>query len=169
MNRWRGRRTAGLAAAFLLATAVAGAVGLARDEAARWVVVRDAAGAELARAELGLSGGFALRYRNSVYRSIAEERFRVEGDHLRLVELRADELAVLEEYYTASGAQRTSSGSDREWRVTVERPPIPLPHRVQATALGERTLLADGAEVSLWRLVEDRDDTLVTLSVEETP
>jgi hypothetical protein len=148
---------------------VAGAVAMARDDAARWIVVRDAAGVELARAALPASGELTLRYRNSVYRSIAEERFRVEGDHLRLVELRADELAVLEEYYTATGADRAPTGSDRQWHVAVERPPITLPHRVQATALGERTLLTDVAEVSLWRLVEGHDDTLVILSVEETP
>jgi hypothetical protein len=169
VNRWRGRLAAGLAAAFLLAAAVAGAVAMARGDATRWVVVRDEAGVELARAALGPSDGFALRYRNSVYHSLAEEQFRVDGDHLRLVELRADELAVLEEYYTATGASRASSGAGRAWNVAVERPPIPLPHRVQATALGERTLIADGAEVSLWQLVQDRDDTLVVLSVEATP
>ncbi|MDQ4034596.1 MAG: hypothetical protein M3153_01595 [Chloroflexota bacterium] len=169
MNRWRGRLAAGLAAASLLATAVAGAVAMARDDTARSIVVRDAAGAELARAELRPSEGFALRYRNSVYRSIAEERFRVDGDRLRLVELRAEELAVLEEYYTATAADRTSSGSSLEWRVVVERPPIPLPHRVQATALGQRSLVTERVDIPLWKLVEDRDDTLVILSVEETP
>jgi hypothetical protein len=51
----------------------------------------------------------------------------------------------------------------------VERPPIPLPHRVQATALGQRSLVTDGMDIPLWKLVEDRDDTLVVLSVEETP
>ena len=169
MSRWRGRLVAGLAVAVLLATAAAALVAMSGDGPARSVVVRDEAGAELARAALPPSGEFTLRYRNSVYHSIAEEQFRVEGDHLRLVELRADELAVLEEYYTATGAVRASSGSGRAWSVAVERPPIPLPHRVQATALGERTLIMDGAEVSLWQLVEGRDDTVVILSLEATP
>jgi hypothetical protein len=155
----------GLAAAVLLTVAAAGAASTARDDDARWVVVRDASGAELARAPLPPSHAFVLRYRNSVYGSLAEERFAVEGDHLRLVELRADERAVLEEYYAATGAIRGTAGG-RAWTVAVERPPIALPLRVQATALGERTLLTESGEISLWRLVAGRDGTLVVLSVE---
>jgi hypothetical protein len=169
MNRWRGRLVAGLAAAILLATAMAGAAGRGRDDASHWIVVRDATGVELARAALAPGDGFALRYRNSVYRSLAEEQFRIEGDHLRLVALRAEELAVLEEYYAATGALRASSGSGLTWRIAVERPAIRLPHRVQATALGKRTLVTANAEIELWRLVQDRDDTLVILSIEESP
>jgi hypothetical protein len=170
MNRWRGRLVAGLAAAILIATAMAGSAGRGRDDTSRWVVVRDATGVELARAALAPADGFALRYRNSVYRSLAEEQFRIEGDHLLLVELRAEELAVLEEYYAAAtGAVRASSGSDLTWRIAVERPAIRLPHRVRATALGKRTLVTANAEIELWRLVQDRDDTLVILSIEKAP
>jgi hypothetical protein len=168
MDRWRGRRLAGLALIALLASTMAGAVAMARDDGARWVVVRDRAGLELARAAVSPSDGFALRYRNSVYGSLAEEHFEVDGQELRLVELRADELAVLEEYYTAVGATRSGPGSDRTWRIEVERPPIAIPLRVQATALGERTLLAAEQAISLWRLVAERDDTLVILTIEET-
>lgn len=166
MDRWRGRRPTGLVVAVLLAAAIAGVPGVARDSGGSWIVVRDAAGVELARAPLPPSDGFAMRYRNSVYESMAEERFVVSGDHLRLVELRAEELAVLEEYYTAVGAIRVASESSLTWRITVERPLIALPLRVQATALGERTLMTAGAEIALWRLVAGRDDKVVVLTVE---
>ena len=162
MARWRGRHLAGLAVVVLLLGLTAAVA--ARDGGQRWIVVRDASGAELARAELPATGEMAMRYRNSVYESLAEEHFRVDGDHLRLVELRADELAVLEEYYTAVGASR--SAGPRAWRIGVERPPIALPLRVQATELGQRTLLTEAGEIDLWRLVVGRDDTLVVLSVE---
>jgi hypothetical protein len=160
-----GRRMTGLAAAVLLTVAAAGALTTARDDDARWVVVRDASGAELARTALPPSQEFALRYRNSVYGSLAEERFAVMGDHVRLVELGADERAVLEEYYAAAGSVRGATGG-RAWSVAVERPLIAMPLRVQATALGQRMLLTEIGEVSLWRLVAGRDDTLVVLSVE---
>ncbi len=166
MNRWRGRRLAGLAVVWLMVSATAAAV--ARTDTTRWVVIRDDAGTELARAALPPSGVFGMRYRNSIYRSLAEEHFQVEADHLDLVELRAEELAVLEEYSTAVGGVRDGSGRSM-WSVEVERPPIELPLRIQATALGERTLLTSEEEVSLWRLVADRDDTLVVLSIEPEP
>ncbi|MCA1572269.1 MAG: hypothetical protein LC798_18565 [Chloroflexi bacterium] len=158
---------AGLALLVLLASAVGVVAVMAVDRDPHWVVVSDRTGGELARASIAASDGFALRYRNSVYESIAEEQFEVlDGDQLNLVELRADELAVLEEYYTAVGATRSEPGADRTWRIGVERPSIALPLRVQATALGQRTLLASGQEIELWRLVADRDDTLVVLTIE---
>ena len=166
MGRWRGRRVAGLAAVLLVATVMAGAAATREGAEQRWVVVRDDSGAELARAALPASGAFALRYRNSVYESTAEEHFRVDGDELRLVELAANELAVLEEYYTAVGAQHVGPGPGLAWRIAVERPPIELPLRVQATALGERTLLTEDEVIALYRLVESRDDTVVVLTIE---
>lgn len=169
MDRWRGRRLAGLALAALLAASLGGATVSAREDAQRWIVVRDESGMELARARLASSGVFGLRYRNSVYGSIAEEWFRVDGDRLILEHLGADELAVLEEYSAAFGAVRTGPDADRRWEVAVERPPIELPLRVQATALGERTLLSAGAELALWRLVSSGNDTLVVLSIEGSP
>jgi hypothetical protein len=162
MDRWRGRHLAGLAVVVLLLGLTAAVA--ARDGGERWIVVRDATGAELTRAVLPATGEFAMRYRNSVYESLAEEHFQVAGDHLRLVELRADELAVLEEYYTAVGASH--SAGPRAWSIAVERPPIALPLRVQGTELGQRTLLTESGEIELWRLVAGRDDTLVILSVE---
>jgi hypothetical protein len=165
MDRWRGRLLAGLAVVVLGAVAWAGT----RDDATRWVVVRDAAGTELARVALPASSEFTLRYRNSVYRSLAEERYRVSGGQLDLVELAADELAVLEEYSTAVGGIRDAPGSRLTWSVAVERTPITLPLRIQATALGERTLLIGEGEIALWRLVAGRDGTLVILTIEGTP
>ena len=162
MDRWRGRRLAGLALVVLLVSVTAAVA--AQDGEERWIVVRDANGAELTRMVLPTSGAMALRYRNSVYESLAEEHFRVAGDHLRLVELQADELAVLEEYYSAVGA--SGSAGPRAWRIAVERPPVALPLRIQATELGQRTLLTEAGEIELWRLVAGRDDTLVILSVE---
>jgi hypothetical protein len=168
MDRWRGRRLAGLAFAVLLAASAAGATVTARDSP-RWIVARDGAGTELARVALPPSGEFGLRYRNSVYGSIAEEWYRVDGDRLRLERLAADELAVLEEYSTAFGAVRAGPGADRRWEVAVERRPIDLPLRVRATTLGERTLLSAGTELALWQLASPGADTLVVLTIEPSP
>ena len=170
MDVRRGRHRAGLAAGavLLLATAIAGAVVATEDGGGGWVVVRDSTGTEMARAKLPATGRFALRYRNSVYHSAAEEHFAVADGRLLLVELRAEELAVLEEYYAAFGAQPASGVSTMTWRVEVERAPIGLPLHVRATELGRRTLLAGGDEIALWQLVAARDDTLVVLSVEES-
>jgi hypothetical protein len=168
MDLWRGRRRAGLAAAVVaLTAAVAGADAAADSGDARWLVIRDASGTELTRAPLPSTGSFALRYRNSVYGSTAQEHFTVDDGSLRLVELRAEELAVLEEYYTATGAVLAAGDSTLKWMVAVERPPIDLPLRVRATELGRRTLVVGDQEIALWQLVAAREESLVVLSVEE--
>lgn len=149
----------------MLGSLIAAAVASARDTSAPWVVVRDDAGAELARVVLPASHELTLRYRNSIYHSLAEEHFRASGGQLDLYALDAEELAVLEEYYAAFGA--TPVGDGLAWSVRVERPPVALPLRIQATALGERTLIVDGREIALWRLVAERDDTVVVLSLED--
>lgn len=166
-DRWRGRRPAGLAVVVLVA-GMTGAVAIAGQSDVRALVVRDATGTELTRITLPSGEGFALRYRNSLYGSLVEERYESDGARLRLVELAADEPAVLEEYYAAFGATSAEPGSARAWQVAVERPPIPLPLHVQATSLGERTLLANGRVVSLWELFAGRGDTSATLSVEDS-
>lgn len=99
---------------------------------------------------------FTLRYRNSVYGSVAEERFDVTDDgRMRLRELAADDPAVLTEYYQlAEAPMRADDGADRAW---VGRPlhdsvidQLPL----AATERGERTLLVPGQPpVELWKLV----------------
>ena len=168
MNRWRGRRLAGLAVIILLAAAAGTSVGAPGDDVEWWIVIRDGAGDELARTPLPASRELSLRYRNSLYGSLAEEHFVVEDGRLSLVALAADELAVLEEYYTAVGGTRSDSADGLRWRIGVERPAIDLPLHIRATALGERTLVTAGREIPLWRLVADRDATRVTLSVERS-
>jgi len=168
MGRWRGRRLAGLAVITLLAASTGTTVGLSGDGGGWWVVVRDDAGDELARTPLPASRELGLRYRNSVYGSVAEEHFVVRDGGLSLVALEADELAVLEEYYAAFGATPGANDGLR-WRIGIERPPVELPLRIQATPLGERTLLTATNEIPLWRLVADRDSTRVVLSVERSP
>jgi hypothetical protein len=156
MDRWRGR-TGGLTiAAGIVVLLGAGAV-LAGSQG-RELVVRGFDGSELARVELPSHGRFTLRYRNSVYGSLVEERFVVTTEgRLRLVGLAADELAVLEEYYAVDRpAVRQPAGSSTAWEaepsLTVEQEAI----LIAATDLGERTLLVDGASpLELWRLVDD--------------
>ena len=59
-------------------------------------------------ASMPLAGArFAVSYRNSIYGTMAEERYAVLPDgRYRLVEIAADQLAVLEEYYAVPGAPR---------------------------------------------------------------
>ncbi|MEP7082716.1 MAG: hypothetical protein ABI841_07040 [Chloroflexota bacterium] len=156
-DRWRARTT-GLAV-ILAAAAVAGlAWRAASADAQPALVVRLPDGAQLARVPLGPNGEFALRYRNSLYGSLVEERFAVGADRrIELVEIAADELAVLEEYYAIDEpALQAPAGDARAWTA---RPGNAVSIRelvVAATDLGERTLLVDGRPVAeLWRLVDD--------------
>jgi hypothetical protein len=165
-DRWRGRRAAGLAVVVLVGSLIVAAAAWARDDSEPWLVVRDDGGTELARVALPESRELTLRYRNSIYHSLAEEHFHVSGRMLDLVALSAEEPAVLEEYYGAFGASRDDTAGDLAWSVAVERPLFTLPLRIQATALGERTLLVDGDEIPLWQLVAGRDDTVVVLTLE---
>jgi hypothetical protein len=165
-DRWRGRSLAGPVLVAVLAVLTAGVALGARAPVTRWVVVRDPAGVELARAQLPPSAELALSYRNSIYHSLAQEHYRVIGDHLELVGLEADELAVLEEYSNAYGAVRDAPGAALRWSVAVDRPPVALPLSIRATELGERTLIVDGRATPLWQLIAGRDDSLVILSVE---
>jgi hypothetical protein len=72
------------------------------------VTVRDGDGALLARVSLP-AAEFAVSYRNSLYGTRAEERYRVvDGGRFGLVELAADQLAVLEEYYAVPGPVRAA-------------------------------------------------------------
>ncbi len=56
-------------------------------------------------ASIPLAGDtFAVSYRNSIYGTVAEERYTVQDDgSYRLAQLAADQLAVLEEYYAVPG------------------------------------------------------------------
>lgn len=132
------------------------------------VVVRAPDGALLARVTLPTSGRFALRYRNSLYGSLAEERFAATSDgSFRLHELAADELAVLEEYYAIPGpAARAPSGDRRAWRARPADTPAFERLTIAATTLGERALVVAGREdVALWRLVGGEPMVIIDLEI----
>lgn len=167
MGRWPGR-IAGLAAALIAGVVVTVTIppGAGPAGGRPAVTVRDAGGALLTSVPLPPDGRFALRYRNSVYGTLAEERFVAADDgRFRLVELAADQLAVLEEYYAVTRpAVRAPPGGRRAWAAPPARPLELDELRVAATDLGRRTLLVDDRSVPLWRLV-DADPTVV-LAVE---
>lgn len=157
-NRWRGR-IAGLAilAALGPLTLTAGAA-----DSDPILVVRGPDDGVLAEVRLP-DGTFTLRYRNSVYRSLAEEYYVVDRrGHIELVGLAADELAVLEEYYAIeSPAWRAGPGANRIWRADPARRVRIESLIVASTDLGQRTLLVEGeAPLALWRLVDDRSPSV---------
>jgi hypothetical protein len=157
-SRWRGR-IAGLAILAALGPLMLTAAAARADPI---LVVRGPDDRVLAEFRLP-DGTFTLRYRNSLYRSIAEEHYVVDAlGRIELVGLAADELAVLEEYYAIdSPAWRAGDGGGRTWsadparRVNIEN------LIVAGTDLGQRTLLVDGeAPLALWRLVADRSPSV---------
>jgi hypothetical protein len=134
------------------------------------ISVRDPAGALLAQVPLG-GGRFAVSYRNSIYGTLAEERYRVAADgRFTLVELAADQLAVLEEYYAVPGPVRRAPAPDRRDFVARPARAAEFPElAVAATTLGERTLHVPGhAPVPLAPLAPAGGPTVV-LAVEEFP
>jgi hypothetical protein len=159
-------------ASLVSAGAPAAGLGACEDEAARAIVIRGQDGGVLASVPLR-GERFAVSYRNSIYGTVAEERYAVLTDgRYRLVEIAADQLAVLEEYYALPGAPRRASEPDRrEWVVPPDpgRPTVLGTLSVAATDLGERTLHVPGEPpLQLWRLVGD-GDPFVVLDIEETP
>jgi hypothetical protein len=129
--------------------------------------VRDSGGSLLTRVP-SPAAGFAVSYRNSVYGTVAEERYLVRDDgRFRLVELAADQLAVLEEYYAVPGPVHTAPPGDRRrWVAEPRDHPEFGELAIAATALGERTLHVPGhAPVPLPPLVTD--GVTVVLDVEE--
>ena len=145
----------------LLAAAVLGghAIAAPRTE----LVVRVDGGPIVGRYRLAEGDEVVLRYRNSLYGSLAEERFRVEGGRLLLASLAADERAVLEEYYVTEGGSRPAApGESRSWQATPQDPLVLDRLAVAATDLGERALLVEGQPpLELWRLVEDGRPTVL--------
>ncbi|GAB3254619.1 hypothetical protein [Arthrobacter pigmenti] len=114
---------------------------------------------------------FAVSYRNSIYQTLAEERYQIQTDgSYRLVQIAADQLAVLEEYYGVPGApSQAPDGDRRNWVVPPDpdHPAVFTELSIAATDLGGRTLHVPGAEpVQLWRLVED-GDPYVTIEIKE--
>jgi hypothetical protein len=153
---------AGLCLAAVLAALAAG------EEDKPAVVARDEGGRELVRFALPRDGRFALAYRNSVYGVAAEERFAARGDEsFALVELAADRVAVLEEYYGVDGRPVASGEGERSaprYRYRVRSPPEFRELRVFATELGQRTLVVGSTRAELSRLVPDGD--VVVIAVE---
>ena len=153
-RRWRGRSAAlAVVAAALALTFGAAAVG--KTPQTLRIAMPD--GGEVASVPLPDDGTLTLRYRNSLYGTLAEERFAVTDDgRLRLVALRAEQLAVLEEYYAIDTPARRIGTEGLAWEAIPARGSPIRTLRVAATDLGERTLLVAGHEpVELWRFVED--------------
>ena len=164
------RLAATLAAAatvgFLAAGTGAGDAGGLAD---RTVTVRDAQGEPIARVPL-TGDRFAVGYRNSIYGTLAEEHYRVGPDgRFRVVQLAADQLAVLEEYYAVPGPPRPAPPSHRRvWVAEPARSGVFDELSIAATELGERTLHVPGREpVPLPPLAGP--DPIVVLTVEEMP
>jgi hypothetical protein len=162
----RRRAARWVAAVVLVVAAVVAATtaGLAGDDG-RAVVVRTPDGQVVARVPL-TGDRFAVGYRNSVYTTLAEERYGVLLDgRFALVELAADQVAVLEEYYAVPGAPRPAPPGDRRDHVAEPDPARPAVFdvlNIAATDLGERTLYVPGAEpVPIWRLLTGEDPTVL--------
>lgn len=114
--------------------------------------------------------GFALRYRNSVYGSLAEERFEVANDgRIRLRELAAEDPAVLAEYYRLAGAPyRLTDVGEMTWAAIPEHATVVDELPIAATELGERTLVVEGEQpLALWSLVAGVEPGLVLKVVRE--
>jgi hypothetical protein len=157
-NRWRGR-IAGLAILAALGPLTLTAAAARADPI---LVVRGPDDRVLAELPLP-DRTFTLRYRNSLYRSLAEEHYVVDAvGRIDLVGLAADELAVLEEYYAIHRpAWRAGGGAARTWRADPARDVTIETLIVAGTDLGQRTLLVEGqAPLALWRLVGDRSPSV---------
>lgn len=166
--RWLAPVVLVLAAVLIGAVVAATTAGLAGDDG-RAVVVRTPDGEVVASVPL-TGDRFAVSYRNSVYTTLAEERYRVLSDgRFELVELAADQVAVLEEYYAVPGAPRPAPPGDRRHHVAEPDPARPAVFdvlNIAATDLGERTLHTPGTDpVPIWRLLT-REDPTVLLEIE---
>lgn len=156
-----------------LGAASAGALAAASGQwhGSRFVTVGNDDG-ELARVPLD-GDTFAVSYRNSIYQTLAEERYAVQPDGtFRLVQIAADQLAVLEEYYGVPDAPSPVGSADRRNYVVPphpERPAVFESLSIAATDLGQRTLHVPGeVPLELWRLVGD-SNPFVVLDTKENP
>ena len=147
-------------AAALAAAALAGGAAVSADGPPR-VVAQDRDGATVAELALPRSGTFALTYRHSYYRRPAVERFAAAGDgSFRLVEIASPSEAVLE-YYDVGGARARRGGW---WTLKLARPVRFTRMALAGTAVGRRTLVADGRRVPLFR--RDGRAAHLTIAVE---
>jgi hypothetical protein len=167
IGRWR-RRAIGLAAIAILAAATCLGVAASRPQPVQ-LTLRDGDGNLLLRLPV-TDARFTLRYRNSIYGSIAEERFAVAaGGRISLVEVAADQRAVLGEYYEVAHApRRTTSGDPRTWASRPRQAVVLAELSVLATDHGRRTLLVGGREpIPLWGLVDGLARPHVVLRAED--
>lgn len=123
--------------------------------------------------EVALTGEtFAVSYRNSLYGTKAEERYAVDGQRYELIEIAADQLAVLEEYYAVGSAPQEAGPADRRrWVVPPDEDNAPEfdALSIAATDRGERILHVPGEDpVELYRLVED-ERPYIQLRIEDVP
>ena len=151
------------------AAGIAAAAGQ-EDRPVEWTLSISNDDGELAAVDVA-GGSFAVSYRNSLYGTVAEERYEIQpGGSYLLVQLAADQLAVLEEYYAVPGAPEPAQPGDRRSWVAAPDPSHPAAFTrlsVAATDLGRRTVHADGAPpLELWTLVDD-GDPFVTLELKE--
>ena len=182
MRAWRGRlsglaRPSILAGATLALSLGAAAVlgptsaGPSGRSAADWLLVgRSQAGDVVLSVPLPKSS-FALRYRNSLYGSLAEERFTIDArGRLVLEELASDEAALLGEYYEVGQRPHRAPLSDaRDWVAPPAQQRALQELSVLATRHGQRTLIVEGrAPIALWALAGS-DSATVTLVAEKAP
>ncbi len=116
---------------------------------------------------------FAVGYRNSVYGTLAEERYRVHPDgRFELVELAAEQVAVLEEYYQVPGAPPPAPAGDRLDFVVAPDPARPPSSTTSTspppTSASARSTCPGHAPVPVWQRVVS-DDPTVILDIEENP
>lgn len=159
----------GLGVTGLAATALGTTTGGPPHDLA--VAVRAPDGKLLARVRLP-GRDFAIGYRNSVYHTRAEERYQIRPDgRFEVVQLAAEQVAVLEEYYAVPTRPRATAAGDRLDYVAPPdpaRPPVFDELQIAATDLGERTLFVPGQQpLALWLLVEA--DPTVIVQIEEMP
>lgn len=169
MDRWRGRAT-GLAIVAFVAATSALAAGLAAVSSgtppgapgSAWQLAISATNDEvLLRVPLP-DGRFSLRYVNSLYGSLAEERFEIgPGGRIVLVELAADEAAVLDEYYSTDRPRPASLADSRRWRALPATPLTLEELIVAASQHSRRTLIVSGRPIQLWQLARDRQQTVI--------
>ena len=150
----------------------ASALDAGQAGATQVIAIRGDDGEVLARVPLA-GRRFAVSYRNSLYGTLAEERYAVLPDgRYCLVEIAADQLAVLEEYYAVSAAPQRAAGTDRrKWVVRPDpgRLAVLETLSIAATDLGKRTVHVPGEPpLELWRLVENAHP-FVVLDIEEKP
>ena len=165
-RRWRGR-SVGLA---IIVLAVVGMTvrGSTIGGTEPALVLRGPDGSVLA--EMSVPGGrFTLRYRNSLYGTLADEQYVIRPDGaIVLVGLAAEQLAVLEEYYGIATPARAISDDRMRWLAEPARGVVINHLVVAATDRGERTLLVAGAvPMLLTSLVDDRRPS-VTLVVRDS-